>query len=61
MDLNEYLAEYRVKELLAEARAAAARSAFAASGPPRQPARAVLGLALIRLGRWMARLHAGGR
>jgi len=53
MDPSEYLVEYLVKERLAEARAAAARSAFAGSLPPRQPARVALGHALIRIGDWI--------
>lgn len=53
MDLNEYLAECLVKERLAEARAAAARSALLRDLPPRLPGRVAVGLALIRIGRWI--------
>ena len=53
MDPNEYLVECLVKERLAEARAAAARNTLARSLPPRRPARVALGLALVRVGRWI--------
>lgn len=53
MDLNEYLAECLVKERLAEARAAAARSALLRDLPPRRPIRIALGLGLVRIGRWI--------
>ena len=55
MDPNEYLVECFIKERLAEARAAAARGAYARSLPPRRPARVVLGRALIRIGHWILR------
>ena len=54
MDFDEYFAERLIKERLAEAEAAAARSARLGSLPPRQPARVALGCALIRLGHWLA-------
>jgi len=51
MDMNVYVAEWLVKERIAEARAAGARSALLdAHRPPRPPMRVALGLALIRLG-----------
>jgi hypothetical protein len=51
MDMNVYVAEWLIKERIAEARAAGARSALLdAHRPPRQPMRVALGLALIRLG-----------
>ena len=53
MDPSEYLVECLIKERLAEARAAAARGAYARSLPPRRPARVVLGRALIRIGHWI--------
>lgn len=54
MDTNEYFVELLVRERLAEARALAERWAPIDSvRPPRQPARVALGLALIRLGRWI--------
>lgn len=53
MDLNEYLAECLVKERLAEAWAAAARSALLRDLPPRRPIRIALGLGLVRIGRWI--------
>lgn len=53
MDLNEYFAECLVKERLAEARAAAARSALLRDLPPRRPIRIALGLGLVRIGRWI--------
>ncbi len=52
MDMNLYFAEWLVRERLAEARAAAARSALVgAAVPARRPVRIRLGLALVRLGR----------
>lgn len=54
MDSNEYFVELLVRQRLAEARALAERWAPIDSvRPPRQPARVALGLALIRLGRWV--------
>lgn len=54
MDLNEYFAEWLVRERLAEARALAARWALIDSvRPPHRPMRAVLGRALIRVGHWI--------
>ena len=51
MDMNVYVAEWLIKERIAEARAVGARSALLdAHRPPRQPMRVALGLALIRLG-----------
>ena len=52
MDMNLYFAEWLVRERLAEARAAGARSALVgAAMPERRPARVRLGLALVSLGR----------
>jgi len=52
MDMNLYFAEWLVRERLAEARSAAARSALVgAAVPARRPVRIRLGLALVRLGR----------
>lgn len=54
MDLNEYTAEWLVRERLAEARAYARRQSLIESvRPPRRPARVALGNALIRAGHWM--------
>ena len=54
MDYDAYFAEWLVKTRLGEARAFAQRMALLdALRPPRRPARAVLGLALIRIGRWI--------
>jgi hypothetical protein len=53
MDMNEYLVEKMVGAQLAEMHAAAARADLARrAAPARPPVRVVLGLALIRLGRW---------
>lgn len=60
MDMNEYFVEWLLKERLAEARAAAARSALIGPLPPRRPARVALGLALVRLGHRIAKPDAEG-
>jgi hypothetical protein len=53
--MNAHLHEMLVKERLDEARATAARLALLrALRPARQPLRVVVGLALIRVGRWLA-------
>ncbi len=63
MQVNEYFAEWLVRERLAEARAFAARMALIdAVRPARRPARVGLGLALIRIGQWILERvpeHAG--
>lgn len=54
MELNEYFAEWLIRERLAEARACAARSALLDSAlPRRRPLRVALGRALIRVGHWI--------
>jgi len=59
MDMNVYVAEWLVRERIAEARTAGARDALIhAHRPPHQPMRVALGLALIRLGR---RIQSGRR
>ena len=51
MDMNVYVAEWLVRERIAEARTAGARDALIhAHRPPHQPMRVALGLVLIRLG-----------
>ena len=53
--MNSYLDEQLVRERIDEARALAARLALIRSLRPfRRPARVALGLALIRVGHWMA-------
>jgi hypothetical protein len=57
MDMNLYVAEWLIRERLAQARAAGARSALVeAAMAERRPARVRLGTALVSLGR---RLQAG--
>jgi hypothetical protein len=57
MDMNLYVAEWLVRERLAQARAAGARSALVeAAMAERRPVRVRLGTALVSLGR---RLQAG--
>jgi hypothetical protein len=54
--MNEYLAAYLMKERFRELRELAARQALLrAARPPRVPLRVVVGLALIRAGRLLAR------
>lgn len=54
MDVDEYLAEYLMREREAEARARAARYALLhAVQSTRQPIRARVGMALIRVGNWL--------
>jgi hypothetical protein len=51
MDMNLYFAEWLVRERLAEARAAGARSALVDAAMPERPLMRVrLGLALVSLG-----------
>ncbi len=53
--MNIYLDELLVRERLDEARALAARQALVRSlRPVGRPVRAALGLALIRIGHWVA-------
>jgi len=53
--MNAYVEEQLVREKLAEARAMAAREAVVrALRPLNRPIRVVLGLALIRVGHWLA-------
>lgn len=67
MDFDEYFAEWLVRERLAEARQLAARQALIDSASPAsRPVRVAVGVALIRVGRWLLRQvpeHApdGGR
>jgi hypothetical protein len=57
MDMNLYVAEWLIRERLAQARAAGARSALVeAAMAERRPVRVRLGTALVSLGR---RLQAG--
>ena len=61
MDINTYFLEWQVNTKLAEARAAAARAALLASlRAERRGVLAVVGLALIKAGRWLGR-RSGGR
>ena len=58
MDMNLYVAEWLIRERLAQARAAGVRSALLdAAMPERRPMRVRLGMALVSLGR---RLQGGG-
>jgi len=58
MDMNLYVAEWLVRERLAQAREAGARSArLNAAMAERRPVRVRLGMALVSLGR---RLQGGG-
>ncbi len=53
--MNIYLDEELVRDRIDEARALAARQALIRSlRPVRRPVRVALGLALIRVGHWMA-------
>jgi hypothetical protein len=53
--MNTHLHEQLVRERLDEARAMAARRALLRKlGPARRPVRVAVGLALIRVGRWVA-------
>jgi hypothetical protein len=53
--MNMYLDEQLVRERVDEARALAARRALVLSlRPARRPVRVALGLALIRIGHWVA-------
>ena len=53
--MNTHLEGWLVSERLEEARAFSAREALLRSlRPERQPVRVVLGLSLIRIGRWLA-------
>ena len=53
--MNTYLHEQIARDRLDDARAMAARSALVrALGPVRRPVRVALGLALIRVGHWIA-------
>ena len=62
MDMNIYFMEWRVRERLAEARAAAAQEALVQSlRPPRRPVRVALGLALIGAGRRILGERPGAR
>jgi hypothetical protein len=57
MDMNLYVAEWLVRERLAEARAAGVRSGLVHAATPRpRPVRVRLGRALVSLGR---RLQSG--
>ena len=52
--MDYYFAEWQVKTRLGETQAIAERLALLdAPCPPRRPARLALGLALMRLGRWV--------
>ncbi|MGH7318784.1 MAG: hypothetical protein ACRELA_04035 [Candidatus Rokuibacteriota bacterium] len=54
--MYEYLSVYLVRERLAELEAAAQRQAVLnAVRPPRRPMLRLLGVSLIRLGRWILR------
>jgi hypothetical protein len=52
--MNAHLFEQLARERLNEARAEAARLALVRALRPARPLRVVLGLALIRAGRWVA-------
>jgi hypothetical protein len=52
--MNAHLFEQLARERLTEARAEAARLALVRALRPARPFRVVLGLALIRVGRWLA-------
>lgn len=59
MDLNSYGIEKLVEARLSELRAASARAALVTSLRPKgHGARAALGVALIRAGRWLLRDRA---
>ena len=53
-ELNEYHADFLARDRLAEARAAAAHHALVRALRRPRPLRLVVGLALIRAGRWLA-------
>jgi len=54
MDMNDYLIDTLVRQRLDDIRADARRAVLAAAlAPPRQPLRVTLGVALMRLGRWV--------
>ncbi|HEV8438057.1 MAG TPA: hypothetical protein VGT40_08185 [Methylomirabilota bacterium] len=63
MDTNVYFLEMLAAERLAELRAARARAGLLSPTPRRNasPLRELLGLALIRAGRWLARRSAARR
>ncbi|MGH7332856.1 MAG: hypothetical protein ACREKS_08960, partial [Candidatus Rokuibacteriota bacterium] len=53
MDMNDWILGSLVRQRLDEIRTESRWAALAAaSRPPRHPLRAMLGLALIRIGRW---------
>ena len=53
-ELNEYHADFLARDRLAEARAATAHHELVRSLRRRRPLRLVVGLGLIRAGRWLA-------
>jgi hypothetical protein len=62
MDVDIYTLKQFAEARLAEARAQSARRALLHSiDRPRVPARAVVGAALIRVGRWLLRREGPGR